>query len=331
MTAQRLAGSAERHQVPIYLAALGLGVGIGAVAPSAERGFEPAIYPVLGALLYVTFLQVPFDRLTDALRDTRFLLAILGLNFVIVPFIAFGLSRFAPGGTVVELGVLMVLLTPCIDYVIVFTKLAGGSEQRLVAAAPILMLLQIVLLPVYLYVMLGPGLADIIDPGPFIEAFVILIVLPLALAWATEATAVRHPAGRRTKEVADLLPVALMAVTLTVVVASQWPRVQDDLGDVVGVMPIYVAFLVVMAGVGTILAKRLGFEAPAARALVFTGATRNSLVVLPLALALGEDYALAPAVIVTQTMIEVLGMVAYLRVIPALLPGEAGAEIYDSA
>lgn len=35
----------------------------------------------------------------------------------------------------------MVLLTPCIDYVIVFSGLAGGSSDRLLAAAPVLMLL----------------------------------------------------------------------------------------------------------------------------------------------------------------------------------------------
>ena len=41
---------------------------------------------------------------------------------------------------------------------------------------------------------------------------------------------------------------------------------------------------------------------------------------LPLALALGDEYALTAAVIVTQTLVELLGMVAYLRVVPRLLP-----------
>ncbi len=67
---------------------------------------------MLGALLYATFLQVPFTALRAAFRDRRFLLAALGLNFLVVPPIVFALSRLAPGGTAVELGVLMVLLTP---------------------------------------------------------------------------------------------------------------------------------------------------------------------------------------------------------------------------
>lgn len=41
------------------------------------------------------------------------------------------------------LGVLFVLLTPCVDYVIVFSRLAGGAHDRLLAATPLLMFLQL--------------------------------------------------------------------------------------------------------------------------------------------------------------------------------------------
>jgi ACR3 family arsenite efflux pump ArsB len=75
-----------------------------------------------------------------------------------------------------------------------------------------------------------------------------------------------------------------------------------------------------MALVGAAAGRLLRFDAPAARALLFSGATRNSLVVLPLALALGDEYALTAAVVVTQTLLEVLGMVVYVRVVPRLVP-----------
>lgn len=318
-----LAPRLERHQVALYLAALAVGALIGVVVPDSDDAFEALIYPVLGALLYATFLQVPFTALRAAFGDRRFLLAALGLNFVVVPPIVLALSRLAPGGTAVELGVLMVLLTPCIDYVIVFTRLAGGSDRRLLAAAPLLMLAQMALLPVYLWLFMGSELGDIVEPGPFVEAFALLIVLPLALAWATEAWAARSASGARAKAAVDLTPVALMALTLLVVVASQFPRVRDDIEHVAGVIPIYVAFLVIMAGVGWTAGRALRFDAPAARALIFTGATRNSLVVLPLALALGDEYVLTAAVIVTQTLVEVLGMVTYVRAIPRLVPDRA--------
>ncbi|MGB7363451.1 MAG: arsenic resistance protein, partial [Rhodococcus sp. (in: high G+C Gram-positive bacteria)] len=59
---------------------------------------------------------------------------------------------------------------------------------------------------------------------------------------------------------------------------------------------------------------------PATRALVFSGATRNSLVVLPLALALPPALSLAAVVVVTQTLVELIGMVLYVRYVPRLVP-----------
>jgi ACR3 family arsenite transporter len=79
--------------------------------------------------------------------------------------------------------------------VIVFSGLAGGASQRLLTAAPLLMLAQILALPVLLLLFVGPGLADIVEVGPFLEAFLILIVLPLGLAWATRNP--RRPAPLR--------------------------------------------------------------------------------------------------------------------------------------
>lgn len=58
-----------------------------------------------------------------------------------------------------------------------------------------------------------------------------------------------------------------MALTLLAVVASQLPRVRDDIGQVIGVVPLYAAFLVIMALVGRGLALTLRFDAPAGRAL----------------------------------------------------------------
>ncbi len=59
------------------------GVLIGLAAPGTDGAFEALIYPVLGALLYATFLQVPFTALRAAFGDRRFLLAAFGLNFVV--------------------------------------------------------------------------------------------------------------------------------------------------------------------------------------------------------------------------------------------------------
>ncbi|WP_078944082.1 arsenic resistance protein [Streptomyces virginiae] len=311
----------EHHQIPIYLGAMALGALLGRAAPAAGPGLEHAINPVLGALLFVTFLQVPAADLLRSLRDGRFLSAALVVNFVVVPLVVAAMFTFLPADQAVRIGVLLVLLCPCVDYVIVFSGLAGG-DSRLLAATPLLLVAQMLLLPGLLYLFMGPDLADIVEVGPFLEAFLVFVVIPLALAWGLQAWAARTSTGQKVSDAATTTMVPLMAATLITVVASQVPKLGGSLGDVAAVIPFYAGFLVVMAFAGRTVARLFRLKAPAARAVVFTGATRNSLVVLPLALALPDRLAVAAVVVVTQTLVEVIGMIAYVRLVPA--PGTRG-------
>ncbi len=310
----------ERHQVPVYLGALAAGALVGRLAPGAGPGLEHAINPVLAALLYVTFLQVPAAELLRSLRAGRFLAAALVVNFAVVPLVVAAMFPFLPEDRAVRLGVLLVLLAPCVDYVIVFSGLAGGSAERLLAATPLLLLAQMVLLPGLLFLFMGPDLGGVVEAGPFVEAFTVLIVIPLTLAWLTQAWAARRRAGARVAGAMGTAMVPLMAATLLTVVASQVPKLGDSLGDVARVVPFYVLFLVVMAFAGLGVSRLFRLGTADGRAVVFTGATRNSLVVLPLALALPDALAIAAVVVVTQTLVEVVGMVIYVRAVPRLLP-----------
>lgn len=318
----------ERHQVAIYLGALAAGAVVGRTWTDVAHPLERAIYPVLGVLLYATFLQVPFTKVAGAFRDGRFLGSVLALNFVVVPLVVAGLTAVVPLERAVLLGVLLTLLTPCIDYVIVFSRLAGADSDRLVAAAPLLMLAQVLALPLLLWLFVGAELADVVEAGPFVEALGLLVVLPLALAWATEALAAGRTAGaaptRALTKAMTAAMVPLMALTLFVVVGSQVPALDGRYGEIAAVVPVYAAFLVVMAVLGVAAVRLTGLDVGRGRALVFSGATRNSLVVLPLALALPAGYGVTPAVVVTQTLVELVGMLVYVRLVPILV-SERGA------
>lgn len=313
----------QRNQVGVYAIAVLLAVGIGLGRPRLASVFEQLINPVLAVLLYVTFLEIPFVRIRRAFRNGRFMAAALGMNFLVVPIIVWGLTRFLPQEPVILVGVFMVLLTPCIDYVITFTELAGGDSEQVTAATPALMIVQLLLLPLYLWLFMGRQVAEVIEPGPFIEAFLLIIALPLVLAWLTEMWAERSETGARWQETMGWLPVPMMGLTLLVVIASQLPRVYDSIGQIAAVVPVYVAFLVVMPLLGRLAAGLFRMDVGESRALVFTSVTRNSLVILPLALALPSGYELAPAVVVTQTLVELTGMVVLTRVVPGWLLSES--------
>jgi ACR3 family arsenite transporter len=317
----------ERNQIWVYAAGLLLGAALGLALPGLGSSLEALIYPVLGVLLYVTFLQVPFRELRRSFAHGRYMAAALALNFLVVPAVAWLLARLlAPQDPAVLLGVYLVLLTPCVDYVIVFAGIGGGEDRLVLASTPALMLLQMLLLPFYLWLFMGAELVAAVEVGPFLEAFLLLIALPLGLALLTERWAKRRRAGERWADAMGWLPVPFMGLTLLVVVASQLPKIGDSLGQVVGVVPVYVAFLAVMAVVGVVVARAFGLATKEGRALVFTGATRNSLVVLPLALALPAAFDLTPAVVVTQTLVELAGLLVYVRLVPSWLLPEAASS-----
>ena len=222
-------------------------------------------------------------------------------------------------------GVLLVLLAPCVDYVIAFTALAGGAAERLLAAAPLLMLVQLVVLPVLLRVVAGEAAVAAVDAGPFVRALVMLILVPLALAALLQWGAVRGRGGVRDTAAgvvrgftAAMVP--LMVVTLFTVVASQIRGVGERLPALAVVVPLFAAFAAVMVALGVVAARWARLDVPAGRALVFSGVTRNSLVVLPLALALPASLDPAPLVVVTQTLVELGAMVSLVRLVPRLLP-----------
>ena len=319
-----LVAALERHQVALYLAGIAAGAVVGWAVPGADA-WAVLVEPVLALLLLATFLAVPFAALGAGLRDGRFLGALLVLNFVVVPAVVFGLSRFVAHDDALLVGVLLVLLAPCVDYVIAFTALAGGAAERLLAAAPLLMLVQLVVLPVLLRVVAGEAAVAAVDVGPFVRALVLLILAPLALAALLQWGTARGRGGvRRTAAgvvrgcTAAMVP--LMVVTLFTVVASQIRGVGERLPALAAVVPLFVAFAVVMVALGVVAARWARLDVPAGRALVFSGATRNSLVVLPLALALPASLDPAPLVVVTQTLVELGAMVSLVRLVPRLLP-----------
>lgn len=313
---QGIVAWAERYQVPLYLLAILVGAGLGLVVPGGAGILGVAITPLLALLLYATFLGVPFGRVRRALADRRFLVTVLVVNFVAVPLVVWALSRFVAADIALLTGVLLVLLTPCVDYVIVFAGLAGGDRERLLAATPLLMIVQLVLLPGYLWLMAGPELVEAVEILPFVEAFLVLIVLPLALAALTQFAARRSVWAQRVRDILLDAMVPLMMATLFVVVASQVHAVAGALGSLLAVVPVFVAFAVIAAVLGAGAGRIARLDVPAWRSVVFSGVTRNSLVVLPLALALPPAYALAPLVVVTQTLVELLAMVAMIALVP---------------
>lgn len=314
----------QRHQIALYLVAIMLGAVLGIQVTSVQPWLEASINPFLGLLLYATFLSLPLTKLLVSFRDLRFM-AVLGLvNFVLVPAIVFILTRFIADDQALLYGVLLVLLAPCIDYVIVFAGIAGGDSTRLLAATPLLLLLQVLLVPAYMFLIAGSDTLALIDPKPFLRALLSLIVVPFIAAFLTQLLMKRFAFAVRIGSWADYLMVPLMMGTLLSVVGSQINAVASQFQNLATAIALFVVFVAVMAVISTAVGKLFHLETAPLRAVTFSGVTRNSLVVLPLALALPPELSLASAVVVSQTLVELVGMLVLIQLVPRFVTAKSG-------
>lgn len=310
----------ENNQVWLYIIVLVIAAGFGLIVPDFSGQLDVTISVVIAILMYSMFSQIPFTSLKKSFANRRFIWALLTVNYIAVPIVVWLLSKLLPEYPPLLLGVYLVLLTPCIDYVIVFTALGRGNEKLILMSTPILFITQMLLLPMYLWLFMGEDAAAIVEPVPFLEAFFGLIVIPLGIAISIQLLARKVHVGKKILHLSAWLPVPFMSLTLFVVVASQIGKLSTYMDLIIKVIPIYFAFMIIMPVVSRFIAKWFKLDTGSGRAIIFSGSTRNSLVVLPLALALPDELStLVAAVIVTQTIVELAGELIYIRLVPNLL------------
>ncbi len=307
----------ERHQVWIYLAAIGLGLGMGSAWPGAGPAFSALLWPALVALLFATFVQVPLLHLADAFRDHRFVAAALVGNFIILPVLIWGLVQFLPDDPALRLGVLLVLLVPCTDWFITFSQLGGGDVPRAIAVTPLNLFLQLLLLPLYLWLMAGNDLTGTLGLEQ-IWPTLFIVGLPLALAALSERWIEARPARAGWRERLAWWPVPLLAVVVFLIAGAQVGAVLAALNLLPVVAPLFVTFLFLAAPLAWWLARLFQLPAGQGRTLAFSLGTRNSFVVLPFALTLPAGWEAVAVVIVLQSLVELMGMLVYLAWMPRL-------------
>jgi ACR3 family arsenite transporter len=308
----------ERGQVWIYLAAIAAGLVAGSAQPALAGTFDALLWPALALLLYVTFVQVPLLHLREALSDRRFIAAVLVGNFLVLPAVVFLLLLALPPDPALRLGVLLVLLVPCTDWFITFSQLGGGDVPRAIAVTPVNLLLQLLLLPLYLWAMAGSTFGAALAPADLAPALAVVLA-PLAAAALSERWIEARPGRVMLRRRLAWWPVPLLALVVFLIAGAQVGAAYDALELLPAVVPLFVVFLLLAAVAARALARFFQLPAAQGRTLAFSLGTRNSFVVLPFALALPAGWEITAVVIVVQSLVELLGMMLFLWWVPGRL------------
>ena len=142
--------------------------------------------------------------------------------------------------------------------------------------------------------------------------------MPFIFATIFQYYAKRNQIGSTVSQYLNLMPVPATALTLFVVIIAIVPQLENAAATALIVIPYYVIFAIIAPLLGWRIAKLFHLPSCAGRSIAFSAGTRNALVILPLALAIPNAIPLLPAVIVTQTLIELVSELFYIHFIAKL-------------
>ncbi len=269
-------------QPAAILSAAVAGLAFGAFATSDTAWL---IEPLLMAMLFFVFLAVDASGIRRAFSDTGFTSTALLVNFVWTPVFAMLLgSLFFNESTEARFGLLMLLVTPCTDWFLVFTGIAKGNTALSSAILPLNLIIQVILLPIYAEVFFGASLSfDIVS---MLGSTVFVLVIPLALAILMRMLSARlahvGSAVSFMKEKCDPLQTFFLCLAVAAMTASASSDVTGNVTLLVYlIIPLMVFFVVnyvLCVGIGR--AEKRNFDDTTS--LLFTSMARNS----PLALAI---------------------------------------------
>lgn len=303
---------------------LGVGAGVGAIgavfAPEVSPFLGPVAWPLHFLVVLSLALSLPLLSVGKVYQGKRVWIALVAINLLAVPLLAFLLSRvvwYQPG---LQVGLLLVLLAPGVALSLPIIRGAGGDAESVLSATPLILGLQLVLVPL-LAIWLSGGIFSFSDLPPTFPVIGLVIILPVILAGVIQWFTVKKvPAALAVSRVGSAWVLWLASLAIAVTVWWRLPDHIDRLYDLNWLVPLSIAFLVLIAPVSILVGSLAGVAPAKRRAIMIAGAGRGGLIVLPVTLALDPSiWGLVPLVVIGQTVIEAAGLLVYRSIVPEII------------
>ncbi|OYX54182.1 MAG: hypothetical protein B7Y93_07070 [Micrococcales bacterium 32-70-13] len=304
--------------IVIMLVGIGAGSLVGVLVPAAAGVPDGVLLAVVAVAIGITLLDVPLASFGRAVLDRRFLAAVLLLNLLVSPLLVYIISRVVVTDPDLQAGLLLMLLAPGVGLVAAFVRRAGGAVESLLSIAPVLLVLQVITVPGFMLLFTAAENFLSLDGSRLPLAVLAGIIAPAAVVTALQLVGVRRPrlaAGLR-RGAAFTAPATALAAGL--VAAVLIPRAGERLALLEAVAPLFGVYVIVLAPVGILVATAFGLPLSQVRSVTFSGGARNGLLVLPIALAFPEGFAVVALVVVLGMAVEIIALGIYGLVVPSV-------------
>lgn len=288
------------------------------------RGLPWLIYVTqIGVFVVISAVMLPIE-LTDvgaAMKKLKPTALVLFVNFIFIPVFSWSLGwlilRNYPDFWV---GAMLYTLTPCIGWYLIFTDIAKGDVAWGIALLPWNVTLQVLLLPVYLYLLVGKVIP--IDIWSLIQSVVLFLVAPFLLSFLIRKMifAMRgrdYFFGPFKQGLSEVKLWTFVAVIVSMFL-SQETLTFSAVNTVALLISFLIGFFIVLFVLAVLLGRAFGLSYEDNATLAFTTTARNSEAVIGVAIAAFPGHPLVYFAIILGPIVELPMLLVIGRTMLAL-------------
>lgn len=286
----------------IFLSVI-IGISIGQVEEIRSNA-ESLIVPLLVAMLYITFLQIPIEEIKKAFRNIKFTYTSAIINFLWSPILAWILaSIFLGDNYALYIGFIMLMVTPCTDWYLIFTGIAKGNVALSTAILPLNLILQVFLLPIYLLIF--GGSTGTIELSFLVESILTVLFIPFIFATLTKVF-LRNKHQFREKFISNLsmLPIIFLSLAIVAMFAAQGELLLNNLGLMWQITIPILLFFILNFFIGQKVGYLMKFTNSDRVSLSLTTLARNSPIALAIAMTAFPGQPLIALTLVIGPLLE---------------------------
>ncbi|MEM8879474.1 MAG: arsenic resistance protein [Pseudomonadota bacterium] len=291
----------------LFIGAIALGAVIGLLAPAAAETFSAGIDATLLTMIFLLFFELRLGAIFKAFGNFRFLVIAWSANFLIIPVIGLGIANlFLAREPLLFVGLMIYFLAPCTDWFLGFTRMAKGDTELGAALIPINIVTQILLFPVWLWLLAkDTGLIDFAAmPQILLQWFIVPLLAAQTLRFALERFVPRHGFDRVTSWTNRCIPFVLAALIVQIF-ATYSGMLALNLNMFALVAAAVCLFFIATVLVGEGLSRLGRLDYPKQALLSMTMTARNAPLMLALTAVAIPDQPLILAVLVSGMLVEI--------------------------
>lgn len=268
---------------------------------------EYLIVPFLMVMLFGLFLNIPFTNLLSSFSNLKFISANLIINFLWTPICAYLLGLLLLQEHLsLWIGFVMLMVTPCTDWYLIFTGIAKGNTSLSTAVLPVNLILQLILLPVYLFLFFGKS--GSVDTAILWESILLVLLAPFLIAqlikyWSAK---LRKTELMRKKVLPffETAQIIFLALAIVVMFASQGEYLTKNLSVFYILLIPMLLFFLINFLVGRFASLLLKFNYKDSASLSLTTLARNSPIALAVSLTAFPNNPLISLALVIGPLLE---------------------------